>query len=392
MNATHLELFLQRVTQPIGIFYVGVIPAATLRRNAQPETRKVVDPHERTTGIQRALSDERIKEIRQYLRTVDASFPNSIILSLDPNRLVEGPESITIEGRSIGLVRLVIEESPEAFSVIDGQHRLKGFDDETEKDFELIVAIFIGLDEEDKAYLFSTINSKQTKVNKSLVYDLFDVAETRSPQRSAHDIAKLLNSEAWSPFYRRIKLLGANPKFEDEVLYRAFLSQGTFVERLLDLITRDAALDRDAVRRGKPLDRYEGDTRRVFRQMWVDDNDGAILKVLSNYFGAITKQFADEWSDAKCPLAKTIGFGALMSYLADLVPLGMREGDLSSDFFGKEVTKLRRGYLRIGPPLTFENFPAAGNGETKLYRQLAEWARVGAMPEQTAVPNGRFES
>lgn len=378
MAAEALELFLRRVTQPIGVFYVGVLPASTLRRNAQPETRKLLDSQENSAGIQRVLSEERVKEIRQYLRTADASFPNSIILSLDPNRLLEGPDSLTVGERDIGLVRLVVQQNAEAFSVIDGQHRLKGFDDETEKDFELIVAIFIGLDEEDKAYLFSTINSKQTKVNKSLVYDLFDVAERRSPQRSAHDIAKLLNSDPNSPFYRRIKLLGTNPKFESEVLYRANLSQGTFVERLLSLITRDAAIDRDVIRRGGELDRAQNDTKLVFRPMWIEDRDNVILKVLFNYFTAVAEEFPTEWRDGTCPLAKTIGFGALMSLLTDLVPAGLQKGDLSAAFFAAEVRRIRRGYVKIGPPLTFENFPAAGNGETKLLRQLREWSQAGA--------------
>jgi DGQHR domain-containing protein len=378
MAAEVLELFLRRVTQPIGVFYVGVLPASTLRRNAQPETRKLLDSQENSSGIQRVISEERVKEIRQYLHTADASFPNSIILSLDPERLLEGPDPLSVGDKDIGLVRLVVEQNADAFSVIDGQHRLKGFDDETENDFELIVAIFIGLDEEDKAYLFSTINSKQTKVNKSLVYDLFDVAERRSPQRSAHDIAKLLNSDPKSPFYRRIKLLGTNPKFENEVLYRANLSQGTFVDRLLSLITRDAAIDRDVIRRGGELQKGPGDTKLVFRPMWVEDRDHVILKVLFNYFTAVAEAFPSEWADGTCPLAKTIGFGALMSLLIDLVPSGLKKGDLSSSFFAFELGKIRRGYEKIGPPLTFDDFPAAGNGETKLLRQFREWAQVGA--------------
>lgn len=378
MTSENLELLAQRVTQPIGVFYVGVMSASVLRRNARPETRKVLDADETTAGIQRAISDERVREIRQYLHTADASFPNSIILSLDPQRLIEGPDRIEVQGKDVGLVRLVISQNQDTFSVIDGQHRLKGFDDESANEFQLIVAIFIGLDEEDKAYLFSTINSKQTKVNKSLVYDLFDVAERRSPQRSAHDIAKLLNSDPKSPFYRRIKLLGTNPKFENEVLYRASLSQGTFVERLLALITKDAAIDRDVIRRGGVLDPAPKDSKLVFRPMWIEDRDQVMLKVLMNYFSAVAEAFHREWNDGDCPLARTIGFGALMSLLSDLVPEGLRQGDLSGKFFASEVGKMRRGYDAGGPRLTFENFPAAGNGETKLLRQLREWSQVGA--------------
>jgi DGQHR domain-containing protein len=368
-----LELIVRRVVQPIGVFYTGVMPASVLRRNAQPETRKVLSADETMAGIQRVLSEDRLKEIGQYLRTADASFPNSIIVSLEPARLLGGPDAILIDGQDIGLVRMVVQESEDTFSLIDGQHRLNGFDEQTEGEFELIVAIFIGLDEEDKAYLFSTINSKQTKVNKSLVYDLFDVAERRSPQRSAHDIAKYLNSEPSSPFYRRIKLLGSNPKFENEILYRASLSQGTFVERLLALITRDAARDRDAIRRGAVPDRLANDARLVFRPMWIEDKDSVILKVMHSYFAGIAEAFPKEWSDPTCPLSKTIGFGALMSLLVDLVPEGIAKGDLSSDFFRHEAHRLRSGYESNGPELTFNNFPAAGNGESKLLHHMRGW-------------------
>jgi len=110
--------------------------------------------------------------------------------------------------------------------------------------------------------------------------------------------------------------------------------------------------------------------------MWVDDRDNVILKVLFNYFSAVAEVFHREWTDGACPLARTIGFGALMSLLGDLVPAGLKGGDLPEAFFAKEVGKIRRGYEKLGPELTFENFPAAGNGETKLLRQLREWAQA----------------
>lgn len=68
-----------------------------------------------------------------------------------------------------------------------------------------------------------------------------------------------------------------------------------------------------------------------------------------------------------------------MSLLSELVPKGLKEGDLSPAFFSKELGKIRRGYEKTGPKLTFENFPAAGNGETKLLRQLRDWALAGGI-------------
>jgi hypothetical protein len=43
-----------------------------------------------------------------------------------------------------------------------------------------------------QASLFSTVNLAQTKVNRSLVYDLHDYAHTRSPEKS-HDVAIALD-------------------------------------------------------------------------------------------------------------------------------------------------------------------------------------------------------
>lgn len=373
------DFYATKLVQPIGEFFVGVLPAAVLMRTAEPEPRRLVDPSdEENQGIQRALNDKRVSEIREYLATVDASFPNSIILSLSDDALVDGPTPTSVDGKDVGLHKFRILEKPTTFSVIDGQHRLKGFDENTSQGFDLIVTIFLGLEEEEKAYLFSTINSTQTKVSKSLVYDLFDVARTRSPQRSAHVIAKALNADPKSPFFKRIKLLGTNPRFEDQVLYRANLSQGTFVERLLRLITSDPAADRDAVKRNLvPVYDLKAHANLVFRKLWIDGEDAVILRILMNYFSAFSSVFSDEWQDSTSPLAKTIGFGALMRLLVTLVKKGMQQKDLSVDFFDAHVNTLHEAYRRSGMKINFDNFPAAGNGETKLYQQLLVWSRLG---------------
>src|SRR5690606_20610397 len=99
--------------------------------------------------------------------------------------------------------------------------------------------------------------------------------------------------------------------------------------------------------------RGERDVKLIFRPMWVDDKDGVILKILFNYFSSVAEIFSNEWNDGKRPLARTIGFGALMSLLVDLVTDGINGGDLSAPFFAKELHKIRTGYERIGPPLDF---------------------------------------
>ncbi len=50
-----------------------------------------------------------------------------------------------------------------------------------------------------QANIFSTVNLSQTKVNRSLAYDLFALAASRSPQKTCHDIAVALDRGKNSP-------------------------------------------------------------------------------------------------------------------------------------------------------------------------------------------------
>ena len=76
--------------------------------------------------------------------------------------------------------------------VIDGQHRIEGLKNYKGPNFEVNVSIFVEIDVAEEAYIFSTVNLAQTKVSKSLAYDLFDLARSRSPQKLCHNIAVAL--------------------------------------------------------------------------------------------------------------------------------------------------------------------------------------------------------
>ncbi len=331
------------------------------------------------SGIQRGLSQSRVPQIRKYIETVDASFPNSIILNLDSKFISSRPEVIPNNCGDDGLYCFEIATDKNAFKIIDGQHRLSGFDGAKIDDFDLLIAFFIDLPLEDQAYLFSTINVNQTKVNKSLVYDLFEVSESRSPQRTAHLITKALNTDEDSPFYRRIKLLGVAPKFGDEVLYKAPLSQGTVAQRIVDTISSDPMSDRDTIRRGNQIALSDADVQKglIFRKFFSEEKDWAILRIMKNYFRAVADAFPDLWEKQDNPLSKTIGYGALMRLLVDAFAEGSKNNDLSFDYFSNLLAKVRENSEKDAEmPLTFESFPAAGSGESKLYGKLKEWAEL----------------
>ena len=299
-----------RIRQPLGQFYVGVINSADLVRISFTDRRRIEGGErevEVVSGIERPLVPKKVAELRQYVNNVDASFPTGIILA------VKGDDARFDEAAGTMSVR----DNDDVAKIIDGQHRIEGLQNYNGKDqFQLNITIFVDMDMEDQAILFSTINLKQTTVTKSLVYDLYDYARTRSPQKTCHQIARLLNSREGSPFYRKIMILGTATGLPSEPL-----TQAGFIDPLLKYISEDAMRDRDQLRRGRKLDPVDDATRRVrkliFRKMFVEDHDAEIARVLWNYFTAVAQKWPDAWTGKQegLILNRTTGYRALMRFL-----------------------------------------------------------------------------
>jgi DGQHR domain-containing protein len=178
----------------------------------------------------------------------------------------------------------------------------------------MIATIFVDMDMQDQAMVFATINLKQTKVSKSLAYDLYEYTVARSPQKTCHNIASLLNREPRSPFEDKIKILGLASGKPDETL-----TQATFVDRLIKYITRDPMKDRDDLKRKRSLRPSEGSdkARLIFRDLFVAQRDAEIAKILWNYFDAVRRRWPQSWNIVQTGniLNRTTGFGALMRFL-----------------------------------------------------------------------------
>lgn len=355
------------VRQPIGTYYVGAMEARDLILISYADMRKIKEGKARDieefSGIQRPLSPHRVAELKQYVRTVDASFPTSIILHIP---------SIHAEYTASGAMRVSRDRS--IARIIDGQHRIAGLEDYSGPPFELNVTVFIDMDMEDQALLFATINLKQTKVNKSLAYDLYDFAQTRSPQKTSHNIARLLNAKPGSPFHHKIKILGAATKGRDETL-----TQATFIDRLLPYITEDAMKDRDLLKRGEPLPKTSpADQRRlIFREFFREDQDAHIAAVVWNYFAAVAARWPNPWNERTrgMVLNRTTGFAALMRFLRDAYLSISTPGDVTDE------AAFRGIFDRM--PLSAESFTAerylpGTTGEAQLYRDLLAAAQLRA--------------
>ena len=230
VNESWIKVKVFQVDQPIGRFYYGTMSHRDLIKISYSDIRRINTERrdvETYLGIERPLRKNRIGELRDYVNTVDASFPSPIILAIS--------EDDTEMESDTGL--MLIRNSEKVAKILDGQHRIAGLEGFQGENFDVLVTIFLEMDIEYQAMIFATINLEQTRVNKSLAYDLYAYSTTRSPQKTCHNIVRLLNSREDSPFYNKIKVLGiAGDKSET-------ISQALFIDSMLPLISSNASWD-----------------------------------------------------------------------------------------------------------------------------------------------------
>lgn len=244
---------------------------------------------EKYLGIQRPISKSRITQIKKYIRGSDATFPTAVIVAIN-ERCAEFSSEDGVTG-TLTLYPFEAEIGSEEESipyekiakVIDGQHRIAAFMNENknwafefdELNFDINLSIFVGADVSEQANIFATVNLAQTKVSRSLVYDLTELAKTPSPYKTCHNVAVILDGEMTSPLYHRIKRLGtATPNRKKEPL-----TQASFVEALVNFISADPVQDRNDLLDGKKLRMAASDElkKHPFRNLFIEGKDLGIV-------------------------------------------------------------------------------------------------------------------
>ena len=361
---SHISFKCIEVVQPIGTFYVGGIDSRDLLRISYADVRRIEKREvEEYLGIERPLSQGRVAELREYVKTVDATFPTSVILAIPSEKAQYDPKR--------GIMNIANEE--DVAKIIDGQHRIAGLEGYSTGDFQINATVFVEMDMEDQAMVFATINLKQTKVTKSLAYDLYDYAKSRSPQKTCHNIAKLLNAKVGSPLKDKIKILGvATGKLQES------LTQATFVDRLIKYISRDPNKDRDTLKRKNPIQRADGrDVEKlIFRNFFIDDQDAQIAKILWNYFGAVAAKWPRAWNDVQRGkiLNRTTGFGALMRFLR---PAYLAKSVKPGTVVDTSSFAALLGQVKLSDDsFTPDQFVPGSSGEGELFRSLCAHARL----------------
>lgn len=369
-----------KVKQPIGEFYIGAIDSVDLLSISTVDVRRFEQGKAGTIdGIQRELSKNRLGELRQYVNLDYATFPTSIILAID-QRCVD---LVEVEGCN-GFYDLQVHsyegdaelgEDPigldEAAFVIDGQHRLAGLEnrDRDLGSFEVNVSIFVGADVADQAEIFSRVNLAQTKVNKSLMYDLLDYAKETSPFRMAHEIVVALNLDEDGPFYKKIKRLGVRtPGVDGETL-----AQATVVNGLLRHLPKDQEAERSKSILGWARKPEPGETwrDRIFVPFYREEDSTSVLIIVSNYFEAVRLRWEQAWDQPERGqiLCRTTGYNALIRFLKDAYLSLVTEPRIV------EVDEFLEIFLRVNvsdEDLNSDNYLPGSSGAGLLYKHLVE--------------------
>ncbi len=348
------KIFMIEINQPIGTFYIGKMNADDIISISRVSQRKGGNGH------QRQLKEKRAKEIAMYCNDPDATFPTPIIMAVPKDSFVEEKCEIP------GMVCFSFDNSKKIAELLDGQHRIAGISRLTDCTFELPVIIMFDLSEAQKAYVFSTINGNQVKVDRSLIYDLFALSESRSPYKTCHQIARAMNSEPNSPFFKRLKML------EQRSDQLETISQNTFVTQLSLLISKNPQQDEIDLKRGRKL---KDNAQLPLRKYFINERDDVILRIMTNYFQAASSVFSNEWNNPQeFILTKSVGFSGLMKALEKLIPIGENQGTLSCDFFIGVFEKMRV-YLNVsGQKLTSQYFSSSIQEATRLARIITEQA------------------
>lgn len=370
-----------KASQPIGDFFVGVISYRILREIASFDVRRVLQTDrdvERYLGIQRPLNDARVEDLQTYVQFYDAAFPTSIILAIDPECAAydEEKHEMTLSNYlpKDGSTPIFFKQIAR---VLDGQHRIAGLFKYDGDDFDLSVTLFVGIDIAEQAQIFSTVNLEQTKVNKSLAYDLFALANSRSPQKTCHNVVVALDQDEKSPFYKRIKRLGR----ATEGRYGETLTQATFVEALMRYISDAPRSDRDILLRGGKIAPANADelTKFPLRNLFIAGRDLDIAQIMWNYFDAVRLTWTAAWNfgGRGLILNKTNGFRALMRVFRPTYLFLANPGDIVSS---KDFQKI---FSRASTPneyFSINNFPPGSSGESQLTKHLL--ADLGVLPSR----------
>lgn len=398
--------------QPAGRFYITKMNAKKLIPLCQSRERTPYN----TTGIQRKLNDDRVRDIEKYCRKATAMFPTPIILSADSDYFVfynEEGDKIETKHRkdedkyvdiNSGYMEINSEDlvnDCKYFSIVDGQHRLAGIDASNKaEDFDLLVMFVFDTQAFQDAEIFSVINRNQKQVSKSLVYDLYGLTDEVTVEKFAHEIVKSLNTMKFSSLKNRIKMLGYKADAFKKDDRKQYVSQAAIVDELLPMISKDIYSDNECVKKGQAIDEPYDDGKQPLRKYFYDDDLVGIQIRLIGFFNAWIDKIGGKFKEEDI-IFKTVGFIASLEIFKRMGLIGGKPNedlnigisnlnDIKKEDWDVELTEQVKEsiehyqsiYLKKLDSLAFDSLEiefisSSRSGATKIYKNLLKEDKEG---------------
>ncbi|GLX65304.1 DGQHR domain-containing protein [Proteus vulgaris] len=332
MNKFPMKLPAIKVEQPLGDFYVVSIPAEILLDVCYTIRAEILDGFEeqpikhvgkfinKLIGNQRIVARSRLDEIKRYTETVDASFPNSIILgvnySSDGTLVTDVAVRWDIEQKDNGFYYLTIPTGEKLASIIDGQHRVFGFENSNCKDMELLCSVYLDLPLAYHGRIFTNININQRRVDKNLAYNLFQFdmeqgeSSSWSPETLAVYFSRVLSEDEDSPLRGKIKLGVVNGGSNSTI------SMASIIDGILSLITSNPKADRDILQTKRVSDGRDRNmllnisSKAPLRELYLNNKDKTLFDIILNFLESVVNHL---WKFNV--FKKTLGIQACFDFL-----------------------------------------------------------------------------
>jgi DNA phosphorothioation-associated DGQHR protein 1 len=369
------------VQQPFGSFYVASLPASLLLKVARSEiARAVQSPGDNVyhiEGTERINNERRHEKIGKFIDTDECTFPTSIILAANyiPSGVLPQDDERrweVIEERKGEFVLSIPSDAPVS-AIVDGQHRLHGFNFATRNDLDsiqLACSVFFDLPNPYQAYLFATVNYNQKKVDRGLAFELFgfDVEEEEAPQWTPEKLAvflcRKLNSEKESPLRDRIKISAQDDRLLAPVGPTGAtrkVSTATVVDGILSLVSTDPLGDRTKMhrRRDRRSRKDLSADRSPLRSAFLQSNDLLVYTIVRNFFVAVKDTLWNKASGSSY-ITRTVGIQACFDVLKTIVSDFLDKKTISVDAFSEKLNAA--AFIEFGDQF----FQASGIGRTHI--------------------------
>lgn len=273
-------------------FYFLTIPVSQLFPYCFVASRR----EEPLAGFQRALNRNRAEDIASYLNDGKGSIPTNIVLSAQPEAQVAYSNRSKILSYNL---------KPKSFLVLDGQHRLWGYEicrEKYTKDLRIPVSIYTNLTRAEEARLFIDINTTQVGVPSALLLDIKQIAELESTSvQVLRGLFDNLNNDPESPLAKQ-------------------LSPARSVAGKLSRVTFNKAV--------APL---------IRTNVWMNTSQSSRYRVLLNFFRAIDSVVQD-----RALLVRASFFEAICDIFEEVVQTSIaKHSDVKSKSIQEVLSPLR---------------------------------------------------